>query len=118
MMMINGKEYVPDNAVLEQEVEPIVPSLDAEEKEMFDLYSELFLLWSKKNRDYGDSFHTTFERFGMISAIVRMADKMGRLVNLLDGEEANFEGVDDTLIDLANYAIMTLRELRKVRMPL
>lgn len=70
-------------------------------------------LYIKKNHDYGDSFHDTYVRLGIISAITRMSDKMNRIVSLVtkDKQEVNDESLRDTLIDLANYAVMTIMEL-------
>mgnify|MGYP001243161125 CR=1 FL=1 len=68
-----------------------------------------------KNKDYGDAFTKSLDKYGPIAALVRMEDKMGRLSNLITkGEESYIlsESVDDTLIDLANYAIMTALYLR------
>ncbi len=74
-------------------------------------------LYSKKNHDYGDSFHNSFERYGMISALVRLNDKINRLEILSriseDGIQVSDESIRDTLMDLANYAIMTIMELDK-----
>ena len=40
---------------------------------------------------------------------VRMYDKLARLNNLVDtGDTPNYESIEDTLIDMANYAIIGL----------
>ena len=39
-------------------------------------------LYEKKNKAYGDSFGSTFEKLGIISAVTRISDKHNRLVNL------------------------------------
>ena len=76
---------------------------------------ELNALYSAKNHDYGDSFRKT--RNIVPSAIlVRLHDKLGRLDSLLMAPESakvKDESIDDTLIDLANYAIMELVERRR-----
>ena len=33
----------------------------------------------KKNHDYGDSFHKVYEKYGMLSTVIRLSDKIGRL---------------------------------------
>lgn len=76
--------------------------------------NELNALYEKKNKDYGDSFHTSFIEEGLAMARIRLSDKLSRFKNLTkskDGQEVNDESVRDTLIDLANYAIMTVMEL-------
>jgi hypothetical protein len=67
-----------------------------------------------KNTDYGNSFSETFERFGLTAPIVRMWDKLQR-VETLSKQDARVkdEGIRDTLLDLANYAIMSVIELDK-----
>lgn len=75
---------------------------------------ELNALYDKKNRDYGDSFHTTFVKGGMLVAWLRIHDKFARFEKIvIENEAPNIasETVRDTLIDLANYAIMTLMEM-------
>ena len=78
-------------------------------------YKEIYELLDKirkaKNADYGDSFGKTFREFGMIAPVVRIADKVERLKAISSIErQVEDETIDDTLLDLANYAIMTFRE--------
>ena len=70
-------------------------------------------LYERKNHDYGNSFSETYRKLGIISAATRMLDKMNRIVSLVtkDKQEVNDESLRDTLIDLANYAVMTIMEL-------
>lgn len=78
---------------------------------------ELNELYAKKNTAYGNSFSDTFQRFGIISAVTRIADKQNRLVNLATNPNVDNlgESIEDTLLDLASYCIMTIMELRKIR---
>lgn len=70
-------------------------------------------LYSKKNHDYGDAFGQTFAELGIISAITRISDKTNRLKSLATKDQrVDDEHIEDTLMDLANYAVMTLIELR------
>lgn len=70
-------------------------------------------LYARKNHDYGDSFHQTFVEEGMAMARIRLGDKFNRFKTLSRGNEqkVNDESIRDTLIDLANYAIMTILEM-------
>ena len=81
------------------------------------LCEELNKTYKKKNHDYGNSFGETFEKLGIISAVTRITDKYNRLVSLctLPEEErmVKDETISDTLLDMANYCIMTEIELRK-----
>lgn len=73
---------------------------------------ELTELYRKKNHDYGDSFHITFEKWGLPMAAIRLGDKLQRFETLIRAESAiKDESIRDTLVDLANYAIMTVMEL-------
>ena len=73
---------------------------------------ELNELYSRKNHDYGDSFHETFKKYGLIMSAVRLGDKFRRFETLVTHEkEVSNESIRDTLIDLANYAIMTVMEM-------
>ena len=75
--------------------------------------SELNALYAKKNHDYGDSFHLSFTEEGMAMARIRLGDKLNRFKALSrNGEQkVQDESIRDTLIDLANYAIMTILEM-------
>lgn len=74
---------------------------------------ELNILYAKKNHDYGDSFHISFVEEGMAMPRIRLGDKFNRFKNLSRNttQEVNDESLRDTLIDLANYAIMTILEM-------
>ena len=69
----------------------------------------------QKNKAYGNSFTDTFEKLGLISAVTRITDKYNRLVNLAINPNVNTgdESIKDTLLDMANYCIMTYMELDK-----
>jgi len=78
-----------------------------------EICEELNHLYDKKNHDYGDSFHTTYLEEGMAMPRIRLGDKLNRFKTLTKVETAlvNDESVRDTLVDLANYAIMTIMEI-------
>lgn len=78
-----------------------------------EICTEINELYAKKNHDYGDSFHQTFVEEGMAMACIRLGDKFNRFKTLSRGNEqkVNDESIRDTLIDLANYAIMTVLEM-------
>lgn len=82
-----------------------------------EICQELNEVYEKKNHDYGNSFGETFDKLGVISAVTRISDKYNRLVSLctLPEEERKVkdESITDTLLDMANYCIMTVIELHK-----
>ena len=73
----------------------------------------------KKNHDYGNSFHETWDEFGdkgIITALTQISHKYHRLMNIgLGTKPLVDESIDDTLIDMANYCILTIMELEKAR---
>lgn len=79
------------------------------------LLQEMHELYCMKNADYGDSFHLSFEEEGMAMARIRLGDKMNRFKTLTRSETAMVqdESIRDTLIDLANYAVMTVMEMER-----
>ena len=74
---------------------------------------ELNRLYERKNSDYGDIFHISFVEEGMAMARIRLGDKFDRFKTLSrqDTRMVEDESIRDTLLDLANYAIMTVLEL-------
>ena len=69
-------------------------------------------LYERKNADYGNSFSKTFEEFGMTSTVVRLSDKLERLKTLSKQEaQVKDESIQDTVMDIAVYAMLTLMEL-------
>ncbi len=65
--------------------------------------------YKAKNKDYGNSFDKTLNEFGLLASVIRMSDKMERIKTLINTEAAvKDEKIEDTLLDLANYAVLTL----------
>lgn len=77
---------------------------------------ELNSLYERKNHDYGDSFHISFLEEGMAMPRIRLGDKFSRFKTLSKHGDprVNDESIRDTLLDLANYAIMTILEMDEV----
>ena len=78
-----------------------------------DVTIKLRNLYEAKNRDYGDSFSKSFQEWGLPMSCIRLGDKLNRLSSFAKNQEmlVKDESIRDTLMDLANYAIMTLVEL-------
>jgi hypothetical protein len=81
--------------------------------QMMAVQQEGLELFKKKNADYGDAFAD----YGTIGVIMRMGDKIRRLVsitqngvNLIDSESLR-----DTLIDLHNYSAMAIMLLDETK---
>ena len=101
--------YLSDSIVAHSELH--------DRKTHYGICSELNETYRKKNNDYGDSFKKSYDEFGVVSAIVRMSDKMERLKSLTTGTKAEVkdESLEDTILDLCNYGIMTVIEMRNRR---
>jgi len=85
-----------------------------QEQRIETICDEVKELLIRKNRDYGDSFAKQFAKYGVLSGMIRMDDKMSRLDNLVGGASDSVgESLEDSMCDLAGYAILTLLELRK-----
>jgi hypothetical protein len=79
-----------------------------------NICSYLSDLYERKNHDYGDSFASGMREYGMVMPIIRMEDKLRRaksLVNNRSNPLVKDESIRDTLLDLANYTIMTVIEI-------
>lgn len=63
-----------------------------------------------KNTHYGNSFFSSLESYGLISALTRMGDKFRRMEHLIlhahDGEDTD-ESLQDTMLDMACYCLMS-----------
>ena len=80
-------------------------------KELLDYLHNLYIT---KNHDYGDSVHDTYEKYGLTSFLVRIEDKINRVRTLNQKQDIQVptEKIEDTLLDLANYAILAVLELK------
>lgn len=76
---------------------------------------KLNALYEAKNADYGDSFGKSYKEYGLTMSCIRLEDKLNRLksLNFSRSIKVKDESIEDTLMDLANYAIMTLIELEE-----
>lgn len=76
--------------------------------------TEMSNLYERKNKDYGNSFSISVQKYGLISALTRISDKFNRLESLVLNKNTpcvENETLKDTLLDLASYCIMTTIEL-------
>lgn len=77
-----------------------------------EICERLNKLYAAKNKDYGDSFGEGYKEYGLIMPAIRLEDKFKRFKQLIKQEaEVKDETIIDTLMDLANYSIMTIIEL-------
>jgi hypothetical protein len=79
--------------------------------QMIEVQSKGLELFKKKNQDYGDAF----AQYGVIGVLMRIQDKIQRSINISKTSIClvDNESIEDTLIDLHNYAAMGLMLLNE-----
>lgn len=80
-----------------------------------EILEDMHDLYKRKNADYGDSFAQLRKRYPNF-VCMRLFDKLNRLDTLIKpGYEAQVtdEKLEDTLMDIANYAVMEILERRR-----
>lgn len=79
-------------------------------KQFREISEEIATLYEVKDKAYGNSFGSTYEKLGIISAVTRISDKYNRLCNLAVNKDIDNlgESLEDTLKDMAAYCIMTI----------
>lgn len=86
---------------------------DGNVKAFTETAGKMIQLYAKKNHDYGNSFEKGMEVIGMPYGVGRLYDKMNRIITLSKVKaEVNDESIQDTLLDLACYAVMTYNALK------
>lgn len=123
--IIDGIEDVSNSLSLEeaeilyniiQELNDMRHIFGSESGEFRDITNSMIQTYQAKNQDYGNSFEKSLYKFGLVASIIRLSDKMNRIESLSQTKaKVESESIEDTLLDLANYAIMTVIWLRKSR---
>ena len=69
----------------------------------------------EKNKAYGDSFTKSVDEDGLLVLKIRLGDKFNRISQLIKRGELkeNDESLEDTLLDMAGYAILGLKYLKE-----
>ena len=90
--------------------------LTTEVQQFADEAQKCIDLYSKKNHDYGNAFEDALNNsnLGLTYAAGLVYNKATRFVNLHNKTNCRVsESLEDTLLDLANYCVMTIVWLRK-----
>jgi hypothetical protein len=84
-------------------------SLNSPANQFKDIAKGMIETYVRKNHDYGNSFDKSLDKFGLVASVVRIGDKMNRIESLVQKKAmVQDESIRDTLLDMANYAIMTV----------
>lgn len=92
-------------------------SQDEDKKDPGDYYTYSNILkrmddtHTRKNNDYGDAAYQGFKKYGPAYFLVQLHNKLSRLESLTINNKTQMvkdESIDDTLLDMANYAVMYL----------
>ena len=103
-------ERIPEIRIQSDSYPTDTPSFD---QEVASIMWELGDLLVRKHQDYGPKNISDAPGGAINGLLVRMHDKMARLKNLhYNNKSANYESIEDTYKDLANYAVIALMVLR------
>lgn len=81
-----------------------------------DIINGMYDTFKAKNSDYGNSFSELFAECGMTYAYGHLSEKLKRVKSLMSDEaKVKGESMRDSLLDLANYAVLTIMELDKTK---
>lgn len=83
-----------------------------------EIIEEISKLHDKKNNDYGGAYYEMLTECGTAAGSGIIYNKSRRLANLIrekTNQMVNDESIEDTLLDLASYAIMTLEHIRGLK---
>lgn len=83
-----------------------------------EIVEEIAKLHDKKNNDYGGAYYEMLEECGTAAGSGIIYNKARRFANLVKNSNQQMvkdESIEDTLLDLASYAIMTLEFIRGLK---
>lgn len=88
-------------------------NIDRRAKRLEEIMKQSLDLYKKKNADYGNGFAEVYKELGFESGLVQIIHKINRIKGIYKNGKAEVEAesIRDSLIDLANYALMTVVEM-------
>ena len=79
-----------------------------------DIAESQIRLYESKNADYGNAADKLYESYGLTYYLIMLEQKLLRLKNLNNKtDKANNESIEDSLLDMSNYAILAVESMRK-----
>ena len=82
------------------------------------IVSNLAETLKRKNADYGNNVDKGIDKRGLGSLVQRLEDKLARFENLAEKgnpQQVLDEAIEDTLLDLAGYAILGYRKVQEMK---
>lgn len=77
------------------------------------IVKEMTELYAKKNHDYGNAFGEIIKEVGLPYGVGKLKEKLKRIETLINTKAEVNESLEDSLIDLACYTVMTLSYLKR-----
>lgn len=136
--LANCEKYIPDDTgdvadlIDDYSCENHIDGLDDQWKEIlndkislltigqsdnpFKKYTDhLAKILQEKNKAYGDSFTQSVDDYGLKVIGIRLSDKYNRIKHLVNHGllKQNDESLEDTLLDMAGYSILSLKYLKE-----
>lgn len=111
--LIDAHKYENNNQTIDlRECTPGLLKSDNPFKKYTDHLAETL---QEKNKAYGDSFAKSVDDYGLRVIGIRLSDKYNRIKHLVNNNELkeNDESLEDTLLDMAGYAILGLKYLEE-----
>ena len=107
-------EHQESETLTQEEIEQLLDAIEeiTPEMQIEKISKEIADMLIRKNYDYGDN---NLVKRGLLGIIIRMEDKLARLDNLyiVPKKPHVEESLEDTLKDIAGYAINAIRLLRE-----
>lgn len=87
-------------------------SKDSLPKDFISIAKKQIETYLAKNADYGSATQKLFNEYGIDYYLIMIEQKLLRIKSVLNNNKANNESIEDSFLDLANYAILAVESLR------
>lgn len=95
------------------EIEIPIELVDDKVETFSKIVTEMAELYAKKNHDYGNAFGEIIAQVGLPYGVGKLKEKLKRIETLINSKAEVNESLEDSLIDLACYTVMTLSYLKR-----
>lgn len=113
--METQKSKIYTDQRLNERINKHVGNDDVLKQTFIDLQKKCLDVYLLKNERYGNSFDKSLEEDGLLVSKIRLNDKMLRFSQLIKNPNLDSldESIEDTLMDMANYALMTVSYIQR-----